>query len=100
MAKSKLATPEWILKGYDSEEEYNKKKGIKTKKKEGKTFKIRECPECKSDNVSVVLTGEEGKGSGEWECHKCKWTGTDVIEKELSEDEFMKYLDEKGEAVA
>jgi len=30
--KPKLTTPDWILEGYDSEEEYNKKKGIKGKK--------------------------------------------------------------------
>jgi len=68
--------------------------------KDSKTFKIRECPKCKSDEVQVVLTGEEGKGRGEWECKKCKWVGKNVIEKKLSENEFMKYLDEKGEEVA
>ena len=30
MAKEKLATPDWILEGFDSEEEYNKSKGINT----------------------------------------------------------------------
>ncbi|MDP2628341.1 MAG: hypothetical protein Q8P15_00390 [Nanoarchaeota archaeon] len=97
--KSKLKTPEWILEGYGSEEEYNKKKGIKNKKKIGKTFKVRECPECGSNQVNVVLTGEEGKGAREWECKKCKWNGRDVLEKELTEEEFMKYLDEHGEDV-
>jgi len=100
MKTPKLTTPEWVLKGYKSEEEYNKKKGIKTKKKPGKTFKIRECPKCGSDNVSVVLTGEEGKGSRGWECHKCKWTGAAIVEKELDEDELMAYMDKKGEEVA
>ena len=100
MKKSKVATPTWILEGYDSEEEYNKKKEIKTKKKSKKTFKIRECPKCGSDDVGVVLTGEERKGAREWECHKCKWKGRDIKEKELDEDEFMKYLDENGEEVA
>jgi len=96
----KLSTPDWVKEGYGSEEEYNKAKGIKSKKKEGKTFKIKLCQKCKSDNVSVLLIGEEGKNKGEWECHKCKWVGRDVNEKELSEDEFMKYLDEKGEEVS
>ena len=98
--KTKLATPEWILEGYDSEEEYNKAKGISSKKKSGKTFKIRECPKCGSDDVGVIIGGEEGKGAKEWECHKCKWKGYDIKEKELTEDEFMKYLDERGEKVA
>jgi len=30
MAKNKLATPAWILEGFDSEEDYNKAKGKKT----------------------------------------------------------------------
>jgi hypothetical protein len=100
--KNKLATPEWILEGYDSEEDYNKAKGLDKKKKEGKTFKIKECPKCGSDDIGLVLSNsdaEEGGGK-EWECHKCKWKGSKVNEKELSEDEFMQYLDEKGESVA
>ncbi len=101
--KSKLATPTWILEGYDSKEAYEKSKGnpinSKTKKK-GKTFKIRNCPKCKSDEVGVVLGGEEGKGSRGWKCEKCGWEGEDIIEKELNEEEFMKYLDERGEEVA
>jgi len=97
--KSKLATPDWIIEGYDSEEAYDKAKGKKPKKK-GKTFKIRECPKCSSDDVGIVLGGVEGKGSKGWECHKCKWSGSNVNEKELTEDEFMKYLDTKGETVA
>lgn len=96
MAKSKLSTPDWIREGYDSKEAYEKKKGIKAKKEKGKTFKLRRCPKCKSDKVIVVLTGEEGNGSGEWECKKCGWKGRDVKEEELTEDEFMKYLDEQG----
>ena len=91
-----MKTADWILEGYDSEEEYNKAKGIKSKKKEGKTFKIRKCPKCRSDEVSVVLGFDEGKGKGEWECKKCKWVGRNIEEKEVSEEEFMKYLDEKG----
>lgn len=96
----KLSTPDWIKEGYDSKEAYEKKKGIKTKKVSGKVFKIRKCPKCGSDNVNVVLTGEEGKGSGEWECKKCKWVGKNIKLDEVSEEEFMKYLDEKGEEVA
>ena len=84
--KSKLATPDWILKGG--------KKPIK--KKEEKTFKIKECPKCKNDEVGIVITGEECKGGKcDWECRKCKWKGANIIEKELTEDEFMKYLDDK-----
>jgi ribosomal protein L37AE/L43A len=117
----KLSTPDWIREGFDSKEAYEKSaknsksnfgsaksetqdfvgKGIKKKSgKEEKTFKIRICPKCKSDDVKVVLTGEEGKGAREWECRKCKWEGKNVEYKELSEDEFMIYLDEKGEEVA
>jgi ribosomal protein L37AE/L43A len=100
MAKSeKMKTPDWILEGYDSEEDYNKKKGIIKKKKDGKTFKLKRCPKCESDEVKVKITGEEGKG-GEWECHKCKWQGKDIKEDELTEDEFMEYLDSKGEEVS
>lgn len=104
MAKKKLKmqTPDWILEGYDSEEDYNKAKGIDSKKKDGKTFKIRKCPKCKSDDVGLVLSNsdsEEGGGK-EWECHKCNWKGSNVKEKELTEDEFLKYLDDKGEEVA
>ena len=92
-----MKTPDWILQGFNSEEEYNEKKGIKTKKSSGKTFKIRKCPKCNSDFVSVVLGFDEGKGKGEWECKKCKWVGKNIDEEEVSEGDFMKYLDEKGE---
>lgn len=90
MAKGKLKTPDWILKGGEKP---------KAKKKE-KTFKMKLCPECGSDEVGVVITGEEGKGSNGWECYKCNWKGKDIEEKEFTEDEFMKYLDERGEEVA
>ena len=96
----KLTTPDWIKEGYDSKEAYEKVKGISKKSKTGKIFRIKECPKCKSNDLGVVLGGEEGKGSRGWECKKCKWKGKDVIEKELNEDEFMKYLDDKGEGVA
>ena len=82
---SKLTTPDWVLKG--------KKKP--TKKSEGKTFRIKKCPKCKSDKVSVVLTGEEEKNRGESQCGKCKWKGTDIQEEELNEEQFMKYIDKK-----
>ena len=66
----------------------------------GKTFKVKKCPKCGSYNVNVVLIGEEGKSAKEWECKKCKWHGKDIEEEELTEDEFMKYLDEQGVEVA
>ena len=94
MPKGKLSTPDWIREGYDSEADYNKAKGIE-KEKKGKTFKIRECPKCGSDDVAVVI-GEIGM----WECKKCGWKGIDIVQKELTEEEFMKYLDDKGEEVA
>ena len=100
---SKMKTPGWILEGFDSEEEYNKKKGdssnLKKSKISGKTFKIRKCPKCDSDDVSVVLGFDEGKGKGEWECKKCKWAGRDINVREVSKEEFMKYLDGKREEV-
>jgi len=116
----KLQTPDWIKEGYDSPVAYAKArqkakplanssnpsqvKGSsnsgKSKKPNEKTFKIRRCPKCNGDNVNVVLTGEEKKETGEWECKKCKWHGKDIEEEELTEDEFMKYLDDKEEPVA
>ena len=110
--KSKLATPDWIKEGYDSPEEYAKSKGKSIKKKDEKTFHVKKCPNCGSYDVHVVLSGNggeeienedsipEGKATGEWACKKCKWHGKDVEEEELTEDQFMKYLDEKGEEVA
>lgn len=101
--KDKVQTPAWILEGYDSPAEYEKVTGKAVeKKKAGKTFKVRKCPKCESDDVGIVLSGsdsEEGGGK-EWECHKCKWKGAEVKESELTEEEFMKYLDNKGEEVA
>lgn len=84
-----IKTPDWILK--------DEKKSAKNTKqgKTGKTFKIRRCPKCNSDDIAVVI-GEVGI----WECKKCKWDGKDVKEEKLSEDEFMKYLDERGEEVS
>ncbi len=83
--KSKIQTPDWILKGESAPKE----------KKKGKTFRLRRCPECGSDEVGVVI-GDVGM----WECRKCNWKGSEIKEEELGEDEFMKYLDEKGEEVA
>tara|TARA_B100001971_G_C18137174_1_gene508299 strand:+ start:489 stop:869 length:381 start_codon:yes stop_codon:yes gene_type:complete len=112
--KEKLKTPDWVLEGYDSEEAYDKTKGkteqhhrrtpkhfpkkcLQGAKNKGKTFKLKRCPECGSDNVSVVV---EREVKGMWECRECKWKGTNIKEDELSEEEFMKYLDEKGEEVS
>jgi len=113
--KLKLSTPEWIMEGYDSKADWEKArqkaeplanssklgqvKGIKGKKK-GKSFSIKVCPKCGSKEVGIVLGGGEGKGSKGWECKKCGWKGKEVGKLELNEDEFMKYLDDKGEEVA
>ena len=61
---------------------------------------MKRCAKCNSDDVGVVLTGEESKGSKGWECHKCDWKGKDIKEDELTEEEFMEYLDKKGEEVS
>ena len=92
-----MKTPDWILEGHDSKADWEKAKGIINKKKKEKTFKVRRCPKCNSDDVGVVV-GKERKG--EWECKKCGWVGSDVKEEEFSEEDFMKYLDEKGEEVS
>ena len=97
-----MKTPDWILEGFDSKADWEKAHGIKSEKKVGKTFKIRECPKCNSDDVGLILTNsdsEEGGGK-EWECRKCGWTGSEIEEKNLTEDELMEYLDKKGEDVA
>ena len=116
MKKAKVKTPDWILEGYDSKADYEKAKGLDKKpKKDGKTFKIRECPKCGSDDVGVVLSGSDSgseseilsdssenqiKEGGEWQCRKCDWVGTNIKEKELTEQELMEYLDKKQEEVA
>jgi len=105
MAKSKLKTPDWVLEGFDSPEEYAKSKGKPVKeKKEGKTFKLKVCPKCGSDEVAVTLSNmdseEESNTGKQWECKKCKWIGGNIKEKELTEDELMVHLDKKGEEVA
>lgn len=93
--KKKLETPAWIKEGYDSPEEYAKANGKSDTKKKCKTFSVRRCPECNSDEVKVV-EGEVGL----WKCNRCKWEGTNTKKDELTEDEFMAYLDSKGEEVA
>ena len=115
-----MKTPNWVLEGFDSKVEWEKAKGIKTDKtqkskisgprnqriskissEKGKTFKIKVCPKCGSDDVHLVLSNsdaEEGGGK-EWECKKCGWKGENIAEKELTEEEFMKYLDKRGEPV-
>jgi len=98
MPKNKLSTPDWIREGFDSKKDWKKARGVKGKKQE-KTFSIKVCPKCGSREVGIVLGGEEGKSSKGWECKKCKWKGKNVIKKELSEEEFMKYLGDKGEEV-
>ena len=89
--RKKIETPDWVLEG---------KKPVK-KKKVGRMFKVRGCPKCGSNDVGVEITGEDCKdGKCNWECRKCKWKGVDIKEEELTEEEFLKYLDEKGEEVA
>jgi len=105
MKKSKLSTPAWILEGYDSPAAYAKAHGQKEPEKEKtKSLKIKVCPKCGSDNVGIVLSNmdfeEESNTGKHWECKKCKWKGSDIKEKKLTEDELMKYLDEKGEEIA
>ena len=105
MAKSKLKTPDWVLEGYASPEEYAKANGKSPpEKKEGKTFKMKVCPKCGSDDVAITLSNldseEESSTGKQWECKKCKWTGGDIKEKELTEEELMVHLDKKGEDVA
>lgn len=95
MAKSKLKTPDWVLEG--------KEKPDKKKERE-KSFSIKVCPKCKSDDVEISLSNldfEEESNTGKtWECKKCKWKGENVKDKTLSEDELMEHLDKKGEEVA
>ncbi|MCX6750972.1 MAG: hypothetical protein NTZ83_05920 [Candidatus Pacearchaeota archaeon] len=104
MAKSKLKTPDWVLEGYGSPEAYAKAKGKPLDKKEEKKFKIKVCPKCSGDEVAITLSNldseEESNTGKQWECKKCKWIGTDIKEKELTEDELMEHLDKKGEEVA
>jgi ribosomal protein L37AE/L43A len=95
-----MKTPDWILEGYDSKTEYEKAKGIKNERKKGKIYNLKVCPKCGSDKVKILVGGKEGKGIKGWKCEGCGWKGHEVDIKELDEEEFMKYLDEKGEEVA
>jgi len=81
----KLKTPDWILQG----------KVKPTKKKTEKVYKVRKCPKCNSEDISVVLGYKEGEGKGEWECHECKWRGREIKELELSEEEFLNRMGEE-----
>ena len=90
-----MKTPDWIIEGYDSKEEYEKIKRIKPGKKKAKTFKVKKCPECGGTEVGVILSGEEGGGSNGWECKGCNWAGKNPEEKEMSENEFIKHFDKK-----
>jgi len=87
MKKPKIQTPDWILKGKDKPSE---------KKPKEKTFKIKKCQKCKSNDISVLLGIEEGKGKGEWQCKKCNWQGRNPLEEEIGGDEFLEYLENKG----
>ena len=103
MKKSKLATPEWITEGYDSKADWEKAQGIESKKKKTeRTFKIKVCPKCGSDDVGIILiNSEEEEGGGDnWECRKCGWKGENIKIKELNEEELMEFMDNKGEEVA
>ena len=97
-----MKTPDWIIQGFDSKADWEKKQGVKSEKKKGKIFKIKVCPKCGSYDVGLVLSNSDSETGGgkEWECKKCKWKGKNISEKELTEDEFMKYLDERGEELA
>ncbi len=88
MGKSKIKTPDWILQGSSPRTETRKK---------SKTFKIKFCPACGSDDVSVILGNEEGKPltQNKWQCKKCKWKGKNINEKELNEEKFIEYLNRK-----
>lgn len=90
--KKKLETPDWIREGFDSKEEYENSKGM-NKKKEGKAFKIKRCPNCGSSDVKVIIGGKEGQGSKGWECGSCSWQGEDVKVEEVSEQEFLEHLE-------
>ncbi len=105
MLKEKMKTPDWILEGYDSKTDWERQKNKfstsskqskdSSTKAKNKTFKIRKCPKCDSEDVKVVI-GENGI----WKCRKCGWEGEDIKQKKLTEDEFIKLMEEKGEEVS
>jgi len=94
-----MKTPDWILEGFDSKSDWEKAKGLggKGRKKSEKVFKVRKCPECRSENVKVIV---EKEARGAWECSSCSWKGMEPEREEFTEEEFMKHLDRKGEEVA
>lgn len=57
-----------------------------------KKFIVRFCPKCKSDNVRVAI----GAKVGMWDCGDCGFRGPSFPEKEMNEEEYFNYLDEKG----
>jgi len=80
MKKSKLKTPDWILKGEEKPKDKNK----------SKKFVIKFCSRCESRDVGVVIGGQIGM----WECHKCGHRAPGFPEIEISEDEFLKMVEE------
>jgi len=70
--KSKLKTPDWILKGE-----------VKDTKSKKKLFFKKVCPSCGSSKLKVVI-GEVGF----WKCESCDYKGKKINKKEISEDEF------------
>jgi Zn ribbon nucleic-acid-binding protein len=56
-----------------------------------KTFKVKLCPKCKSDEITVVIGGQMGM----WECRGCGFRGPSFPEKEMTEEEYFDYLDKK-----
>lgn len=87
-----LKTPDWIKEGFDSKSDWEKAQGKNPSKKKGKTFKIRRCPNCKSENVKVIV---EKETKGDWECKECNWQGQNPEIKELNEDEFLEHLEKQ-----
>ncbi|MFA6022731.1 MAG: hypothetical protein WC781_01445 [Candidatus Pacearchaeota archaeon] len=65
---------------------------MKPKTKKEKKFIIKYCPRCKSEDVAIAI----GERVGVWQCRKCKYKGIDFTEKELSEEEYLAYLDKQG----
>ncbi|MEA3329639.1 MAG: hypothetical protein U9Q06_02745 [Nanoarchaeota archaeon] len=63
------------------------------KKKKEKKYVIKICPKCKSDNIGMVIGGQIGI----WECRDCGFKGPSMIEKEMTEDEYLDYEEKKGE---
>ena len=92
----KLSTPEWIIKGYKSKDEWERKTGKKPEgKKTGKVYRVKKCPKCGNRGVNVITGNEEGKGVKGWECKKCKWNGKEPSDEEISEDEFLEMMEAK-----